>query len=150
MAKEIINYFLERRHEAYRGHEVAALIADMTKPKRKTLDMSGLSDNDVEELMKIIVAIEQATDLDFDQMNVKGKKGDLAKIRFLFMYFTKTRINLTLNQIGKIMGGRDHSSVIHGIKEVENWLSNTTFYKRENKLINDIRTNLATSPEGQE
>lgn len=149
MEKQIINYFLERRHEAYRGHEVAKIIADMIKPKRKSLDTSMLSDSDVEQLIKIIRAVEMATGLDFDQFNVKTKKGELAKIRFLFMYHTKTIMRLTLSQIGQLMGGRDHSTIIHGVKEVNNWLGNRVFYSRENKLIDDIRRHLESSEEGQ-
>lgn len=150
MEKEIINYFLERRYEVYRGQEIASMLQDMMKPKRRTLDTSMISSSDVDQLLSIIESIEKTTGLHFDQFNVKSKKGELAKFRFVFMYIVKTTMGLTLAQVGKLMGGRDHSTVIHGIKEVENWLGNTTFYKRENKLIDDIRRNLATGPEGQE
>jgi len=39
----------------------------------------------------------------------------LPQIRFAYYYWVKTLLNPTLKSIGKTLGMRDHSSVIHGI-----------------------------------
>lgn len=149
MEREIINYFCERQYTSYTGSDVARIVEDLTKPKRKTLDVSYLSKEDVDQLIEIVEAVEQSTGMHFDTFNVKGKKDMLVTPRHLFMYFVKDRMKLTLGTIGRLMGGRDHSTVIHAVKNVEDWITNPLYYKRENKLIDDTRRYLETSEEGQ-
>lgn len=149
MEREIINYFFERQYTSYTGSDVASIVKDLTKPKRKTLDVSYLSKEDVDQLIEIVEAVEQSTGMHFDTFNVKGKKDMLVTPRHLFMYFVKDRMKLTLGTIGRIMGGRDHSTVIHAVKNVEDWITNPLYYKRENKLIDDTRRYLESSEEGQ-
>lgn len=149
MEKEIINYFHERQHEAYTGIEVARIIADMCKPKRKTLNLSHLSGEDIEYIIRIVEAVEHVTGMNFDTFNVKSRRDDLVTARHLFMYMIRNNMKLTLSVIGRILGGRDHSTVIHGVQVADNWINNPLFYKRENKLINDATRHLESSESGQ-
>ena len=149
MEKEIINYFQERQYHSYTGLEVANIIKDLTKPKRKTLDVSYLSQKDVDQVIEIVEAVEQATGMHFDSFNVKSRKDTFVTPRHLFMYFIKDRMKLTLGTIGRLVGGRDHSTVIHAVKNVEDWITNPLFYKRENKLIDDTRRYLESSESRQ-
>lgn len=147
MEKEIIEYFSDRRHEVYRGKEVVSILTELFRPKRKTLNVEFLSQYDIDELIKIIEAVEIVTGLDFDQFNVKSRKSEVVDARFLFIHFVHKRLRFKLSMIGRIMQGRDHSTIIHANKEVDNWLSNPKFYKRENNLINDIARHLERGSE---
>lgn len=149
MEKEIINYFYERQHEAYTGIEVARIVRDMCKPKRKTLDLSHLSSDDIESILRIVEAVEHVTGMHFDTFNTKSRKDEFVTARHLFMYMVRDTMKLTLSTIGRLLGGRDHSTVIHGIYTADNWITNPLFYKRENKLINDTRRYLEASEIGQ-
>jgi len=53
---------------------------------------------------------------------VKGRsrKQGVQDLRNLIMYFVKNVNNLTLKEVGKIFGGRDHSTVINNIQQYEN------------------------------
>lgn len=149
MEKEIVNYFYERQHEAYTGIEVASIIRDMCKPKRKTLDLMHLSSEDIKSILRIVEAVEHVTGMHFDTFNVKSRRDDLVTARHLFMYMVRDTMKLTLSTIGRLLGGRDHSTVIHGIYTADNWITNPLFYKRENKLIDDTRRYLEASEIGQ-
>lgn len=149
MEKEIIEHFQSRGYEAYTGNEVASILMEMTKPKRKSLDLSRLSRNDVGQVMRIVEAVEHVTGMHFDEINVKRRTEDLVTARHLFMYMLREQTKMTLSTIGKILGGRDHSTIIHGVCVAEYWIANPTFYRRENKLINDTRRYLESSEGGQ-
>lgn len=147
MEKELINYFNERQYENFAGTDVARIIKDMSRPRRKTLGMTFMGTDDRRELLRIINAVEIVTGMNFDDFNVKSRTQQHVEARFLFMHFVYTRMKLTLKMIGELMGGRDHSTVIHGLQAVYDWIENKKFYTRENKIINDITRHLESSAE---
>jgi chromosomal replication initiator protein len=53
-------------------------------------------------------------------MHLKGPKRDrpIARPRQLIMYICKTELNITLDDIGGILGGRDHTTILHGIEKI--------------------------------
>ena len=58
---------------------------------------------------------------------LKGAKRDamLVKPRHLCMYFLKEDAGLTLVEIGNLLGGRDHTTVLHGVEKVKGLLENS-------------------------
>ncbi|MDO8639882.1 MAG: chromosomal replication initiator protein DnaA, partial [bacterium] len=56
---------------------------------------------------------------------LKGPKRDasLVKARQITMYVLKNELRLTLVEIGSFLGGRDHTTIMHGITKIENMLS---------------------------
>lgn len=52
---------------------------------------------------------------------LKGPKRDarLVRARQVAMYLLKNELGLTLVEIGNLLGGRDHTTVIHGIEKIE-------------------------------
>lgn len=56
---------------------------------------------------------------------LKGPKRDrpIARPRQLFMYLCKVELGLTLDDIGGVLGGRDHTTVMHGIDTITHELS---------------------------
>lgn len=59
---------------------------------------------------------------------LKGPKRDasLVRARQVGMYLLKTEIGLTFNEIGNILGGRDHTTIIHGVEKIEHSVENKT------------------------
>lgn len=58
---------------------------------------------------------------------LKGPKRDasLVKARQVAMYLLKYELKLTLVEIGNILGGRDHTTIMHGIEKIEKIVSST-------------------------
>ena len=56
---------------------------------------------------------------------LKGPKRDasLVRARQVTMYVLKNELRLTLVEIGSFLGGRDHTTIMHGITKIENMLS---------------------------
>ncbi len=65
---------------------------------------------------------------------LKGPKRDagIVKARQITMYLLKKELELTYVEIGNMLGGRDHTTVMHGVLKVENML------KTPNKISVDI------------
>jgi chromosomal replication initiator protein len=60
---------------------------------------------------------------------IKGPKRDsgLVKARQITMYILKQDLRLSFVEIGNILGGRDHTTVMHGVKKIEGLLLNRAF-----------------------
>ena len=56
---------------------------------------------------------------------LKGPRRDasLVKARQICMYLFKKELGLSFKEIGNLLGGRDHTTVMHGVRKVENMLS---------------------------
>jgi chromosomal replication initiator protein len=56
---------------------------------------------------------------------IKGPKRDrpLARPRQVFMYLCRTELGLTLEDIGGVLGGRDHTTIMHGVETITKELS---------------------------
>jgi chromosomal replication initiator protein len=149
MEKELIKYFKERPYNNFAGNDVATIISKMCEPKRKSLDLKHLSNEDINSIIRIVEAVEHVTGMHFDVFNTPNRREEYVAARFLFMYLVRYDMKLNLKEIGRILGGRDHSTVIHGLNVAESWITNPLFYKRENKLINDTTRHLERSAETQ-
>jgi len=48
----------------------------------------------------------------------KGRSKFIARSRQVLMYLIRTELNLSLEEVGRLVGGRDHSTVIHGVDKI--------------------------------
>lgn len=55
---------------------------------------------------------------------IKGPQRDrsIARPRQILMYLLKKRTGMTLDEIADFLGGKDHSTIIHGVKNIESLL----------------------------
>lgn len=70
------------------------------------------------------------------QLISKSRSSDIVKPRQIAMYLCKNMTGTSLAGIGEILGGRDHSTIIHGIEKVESELKNNESMRN---LIETIR-----------
>lgn len=49
-------------------------------------------------------------------LHSKRRNRDLAFVRHFIMYWTIRLTNLSYPQVGRLMGGRDHTTILHGTK----------------------------------
>jgi chromosomal replication initiator protein len=66
----------------------------------------------------IIEVVSEHFHISMDQMISKGRSKDIAKPRQIAMYLCKTMTSSSLDTVGSLLGGRDHSTIIHGIRMV--------------------------------
>ena len=75
----------------------------------------------------IIEVVSEHYNITVDQMISKTRSSDIAKPRQIAMYLCKNMTDSPLDSIGELLGGRDHSTIIHGIRKVtEEYESNET------------------------
>jgi chromosomal replication initiator protein len=63
---------------------------------------------------------------------LKGAKRDasLVKARQVAMFLLKTELGLTYAEIGNLLGGRDHTTIMHGVEKIERLVDNkATIYQ---------------------
>ena len=71
----------------------------------------------------IVEVVAEHFGITMDQILSKSRSNDVAKPRQIAMYLCKNMTDASLETIGKAVGGRDHSTVVHGIKKVADDIS---------------------------
>ena len=84
----------------------------------------------------VVEVVAEHFGITMDQIPSKSRSNDVAKPRQIAMYLCKNMTDASLETIGKAVGGRDHSTVVHGIKKVGDDISTDTSVER---LVATIR-----------
>ena len=67
----------------------------------------------------IIEVVSDHFNISVDQMISKNRSSDISKPRQIAMYLCKTMVSeVSLDTVGSLLGGRDHSTIIHGVKKI--------------------------------
>ncbi len=75
----------------------------------------------------IIEVVSEHFQISIDQMISKNRSSQIARPRQIAMYLCKNMTDTSLDSIGSLLGGRDHSTIIHGINKIdEEYESNET------------------------
>tara|TARA_B100002052_G_scaffold6694_1_gene5785 strand:+ start:16586 stop:17926 length:1341 start_codon:yes stop_codon:yes gene_type:complete len=90
----------------------------------------------VQQVIKNVAAVMQIKEKDIVG---KSRSMEIALARQISMYVSKKLINTSLANIGKQIGKRDHSTVIHACKTIENKIKEDNSIR---ELINKIEENL--------
>lgn len=102
----------------------------------------GLKPNALDiKLMRIMSAVTYFYEVDKDSIRRKGRKGNLVKCRHIFYYFARKYTRHSLADIGiwsSIGWTADHSTVLHGCRKVEEFLTWDKAYIKEIKKINEL------------
>lgn len=91
------------------------------------------SDLTVEEIQRIVC---EHLSVEEDSLRGKTRKRDVVRARQIAMYFCKQRTDHSLKTIGLHFGGRDHSTVIHSNKRVEEQMEVNPEFE---KTVEDLR-----------
>ncbi|MBK8625411.1 MAG: chromosomal replication initiator protein DnaA [Saprospiraceae bacterium] len=82
-------------------------------------------------------------DVPFEQLHSKTRMRDVVMARQLSMYLAKNYTSSSLKVIGDSFGGRDHSTVIHSLKTVQDMMDTDILFKdKVNKLVKKVQTTL--------
>jgi len=93
----------------------------------------------VEEIQKNIAAFYNTK---ISDLKSKKKNKVFIKPRHTAMYLTRQLTNLSLPEIGRHFGGRDHSTILHAIHKIENIAKNDPdFQDTLDRLIKELEGN---------
>lgn len=85
----------------------------------------------------IITAVQHYTGVD---MFEKSRRREVVMARYIAMYGLRATTNLNLEQVGKICGNKNHATVLHAIKLINNLLEVDKEFKQEYKpLLNQFK-----------
>jgi chromosomal replication initiator protein len=132
MPEEVIEYIATHIADNIRELEGAliSLLAQSTLNKKEiTLDLAH------EMIDKLIKNTKREISIDYiqkvvcnyfniavDQLQSKTRKREIVQARQVAMYFSKTLTKASLANIGSQIGGKDHATVLHACKTVNNLL----------------------------
>lgn len=68
---------------------------------------------------QIIEAVSLHFGIAYEQVRSDSRKASVAFARQVLMYLLRKYLKISLSEIGEVVGGRDHSTVIYGISKVE-------------------------------
>ena len=78
---------------------------------------------------KIITDVSKVYNVSVNDIRGKSRKQEVAEARKMSMYIIKEVCGLTMEEIGKEFGGRDHSTVVYSISNVAQRLKTDSFYR---------------------
>jgi chromosomal replication initiator protein len=108
---------------------VVRAVRDMFKDKS---DILPSSDVIIREVCKFYGIEENA-------LRGQSRVKDTAVARQVAMYLIRAQTNLSLNDIGREFGNRDHTTVLHAIKRVEERMKDDADLR---EIVKDIKANI--------
>ena len=97
---------------AMKTHVINKQLSDISKPEQ------------IVNIVSSYFCEHTPIDIRFPNVDTKGlnalvksttRKREIIEARFAICYFIKTMLNTPLESIGLLLGGRDHSSIIHAV-----------------------------------
>lgn len=99
--------------------EVKSIIKNSSRP-RKTLAVSDVVDK-----------VARYFDVDQSSIYEKTRRKEIVKPRQIIMYILREDFQVSYPAIGKKLGGRDHTTVIHSCEKIKNELKSNTELEEE-------------------
>ncbi len=132
ISDKILRYIAENvtnNIRALEGTLISIMAYSVEQSSNITLDFVKHFINKVVKKKRGEITLNKITKIVADVMNIKEHEIKLKKrtaeivlARQLSMYFAKKYTNLSLKSIGKELGNKDHSTVLHSIKVINNLL----------------------------
>lgn len=121
-------------------HQLSDVQIDMALAQNALKDMFTEGGGKAITPENIVLEVAKYYNLKPGDLMGKKRTNEVAMPRQIAMYIIRETTDLSLPAIGKHFGGRDHTTVMHAIKKVENEMSaNATFKHHINELIKNIR-----------
>lgn len=106
---------------------------------KQQLNLHNFNEEKVLDIVGITEAVAAYFSLPLGDIRGKTRKKEVALARHIAMHMSHKILKLTLEEIGDYFDNRDHSTVIHGVKKIED------LSKRDSKItqqIYEIESNL--------
>lgn len=147
---DVLEYIAENVTSSVRELEgsLIGLIAKVTLDKKDiSIDLArevvaGVAKMEKREITMddIKKAVSNFYNIPIDVIESKSRKHEIALSRQMCMQISKKLTNLSLKSIGAHFGGRDHSTVLHSCRAIDNYLETDKFVKAEyDKIMSQLK-----------
>ncbi|MCI5969771.1 MAG: chromosomal replication initiator protein DnaA [Clostridia bacterium] len=146
---EFVNYIASKVTSNVRELEgtikkITALTGFAKKPVTREVVESALADFNVVNAgiitpSTIITLVEKHFNLKENSLVSSKRSKDVAFARQIAMYIMRELTEMSTPKIGQELGGRDHTTILHGIEKIERDINNDSTVKN---LVNDIIKNI--------
>jgi chromosomal replication initiator protein len=113
---------------------------DLNLTQRVLREMLGTRHTSIVSIESVQSTVSSVFKINLDSLVGKGRTKEVAEARMVAMYLTREYTDLSLKTIGLYFGGRDHSTVVHACRWVEERLKEDPIFSR---LINDLKAKLS-------
>lgn len=100
-----------------RGEKVTREFAEFVLAGKKQTDVNIYHPDDIINGVCLFYNMKPT------QIKSPKRSASLVKARQIIMYLLKTELGLPYVEIGNLLGGRDHTTIMHGVNKIENILS---------------------------
>ncbi len=129
---------------AYANLEKTKITMEIAIRELQNFIFPGTSNEITPQLIMEVVA--EHFDITVDQIMSKDRSKEISNPRQIVMYLCKSMTSLPLDSIGKLIGGRDHSTIIHGTNKVrKEYNENESFRQTVDAIRKKINPNLSAS-----
>lgn len=125
---EALKNELAQTHERYKK-QIFKLRLEIVNLTKKQIDKNDYA----MDAKSIIQKAADYSGFSYDDMMGKWRLREIAVTRHVVWYFMRYKMGMTLKEIARLFG-KDHSSIIHGVRKVDDYLSNPKFYPQETQL----------------
>ncbi|MFH1896052.1 MAG: chromosomal replication initiator protein DnaA [bacterium] len=80
---------------------------------------------------KMIRNVAQHYDILIKDLKGRSRKADIVLPRQVCMYLLRIDCDLPLESVGELLGGRDHTTIMHGVAKIENKAQKDSSFKKE-------------------
>ena len=123
----------------------AASIDGGTLTKEMVQKNLGLPANSVKEIkvrpIKVISTVAKYFDFRNKDLLGESRKADLVVARHIAMYLLRDYLDLNLTTVAELMGGRDHTTVMHAVEKMKNEVEKNVDIRRK---VNALKQALYT------
>ena len=128
------------RLKAY--HEFSGRLIDMKLAKEIVQHYVSTEVQKEVTIEGIIQLVADYFKTDIALLASKTRKREVVEVRQLAMYMSKKMVNKSLEAIGAAFGGRDHATVIHSCKSIENLIDTDPIFR---KTVLDVERKIKLS-----
>jgi len=108
--------------------------------KEMVFEILGKGEKDIKSSRapkKVIHNVSKHYNILIKDLKGRSRKAEIALPRQICMYLLRTECDLPLESVGELLGGRDHTTIIHGVAKVEKLAQKSKQFK---KTINNLST----------
>lgn len=109
---------------------------DLAKMVLKDVLVSKRRDVSIEEIQRVVC---EYFDIPDDLLRGKSRKKEIALARQVAMYLSKEMTHYSLKSVGLHFGGRDHTTVIHAIRTIEQMIKDKTDLTKMRETIDVLK-----------
>ncbi|HPO06123.1 MAG TPA: chromosomal replication initiator protein DnaA, partial [Candidatus Gracilibacteria bacterium] len=113
-------------------------VAEIIKKLNKNAVLSEMNElNVVNDIGEVVNQVANYYQLIPSELIGNSRVKELMQPRQMAMYLAKHQLKQSLQKIGDFFGGRDHTSVMHGIKKIGRDLKTDPLLKRDLKILQE-------------